>query len=150
MLRTLQIMRVLVRSQGGRTSPTVRELALSLVGHLSPKAYAEEAQALHAYVRDRVRYVRDVRGVETVQTPERTIAIAQGDCDDKSTLLAAMLESLGFRTRFEAVGFVPGRWSHVLVSAFVAGLGWVPMETTLDVPMGWTPPRVVERITLEN
>lgn len=140
-------MRKLTESRGGRTSMAVRQLALSLIAGLPPKDLAGEVRALHAFVRDRIRYVRDVAGVETVQTPERTLQNAAGDCDDKSTLLAALLESIGFRTRFEAVGFVPGRWSHVLVQALVHGR-WVPLETTLDVQPGWRPPRVVESLTV--
>lgn len=140
-------MRKLVESRGGRTSMTVRQLALSLVAGLQPKDYAGEVRALHAFVRDQVRYVRDVNGVETVQTPERTLANGQGDCDDKSTLLASMLEAIGFKTRFEAVGFQPGRWSHVLVQVLFGGR-WLSLETTMPVQVGWRPPRVVESLTV--
>lgn len=148
MLRTLQIMRRLVDSRQGKKSTVIRQLALQLVEHLPPKALLDEVHALHAFVRDRIRYVRDVAGVETVQTPERTLANGQGDCDDKSTLLASLLQALGYRVRFEAVGFVPERWSHVLVSAFVGGR-WLPLETTVNVAPGWFPPRVVDTIRLE-
>lgn len=126
----------------------IRQLALDLVQHLPPKALMLEVEALHAFVRDGIRYVRDVAGVETVSTPERTLVNRQGDCDDKSTLLASLLQALGFRVRFEAIGFAPGRWSHVLVSALVADK-WVPLETTINAPAGWFPPRVVENIRLE-
>jgi len=118
------------------------------VQHLKQKDYAGEVAALHAYVRDQVRYVRDIDGVETLQTPEQTLNLGQGDCDDKSTLLAAMLASLGHKARFEAVGFQPGRYSHVFVSAKLRDK-WVPLETTLPVPMGWAPPRIAERTALE-
>lgn len=126
----------------------VRHLALQLVAGLRPKDYAGEVRALHRYVRDVIRYVRDIVGVETVQTPERTLENGQGDCDDKSTLLAALLQSIGHPARFEAVGFAPDRFSHVLVSAQVGGR-WVPLETTIaGAEPGWYPPRVVERLVM--
>ncbi|MEN9924369.1 MAG: hypothetical protein RL268_495 [Pseudomonadota bacterium] len=146
-MRTLAVMRWLVNSRGGKTSMVIRQLALELVRNLPPKDILGEVTALHAFVRDRIRYVRDVEGAETVQTPERTLSNGQGDCDDKSTLLASLLKAIGIPARFEAVGLAPGRWSHVLVSALVGG-AWVPLETTLNVPVGWFPPRVIERIKM--
>lgn len=127
----------------------IRQLALRIVAHLKPKDYLGEVHALHRYVRDAIRYVKDIRGVETVQTPERTLANGQGDCDDKSTLLASLLQSIGHPARFEAVGFQPGQWSHVLVSALVGGR-WLPLETTVPgAGPGWYPPRVAERLVME-
>lgn len=145
---TLAVMRHIIRSGGGRASLPVRQLALQIVADLAPKDRIGEARALHEFVRDRIRYVRDIRGVETVQTPERTLANGQGDCDDKTTLLASLLEAIGHRTRLEAVGFSPGRLSHVLPSADLAG-HWVPLETTLHVGIGWYPPGVRDVLTLE-
>lgn len=126
----------------------IRQLAMRLVEGLAPKDYVGEVLALHRFVRDDIRYVKDVREVETLQTPERTLAEGQGDCDDKSTLLASLLETLGHRARFRAVGFRIGSLSHVLVDAFVGGR-WLPLETTLRVDAGWSPPRVVESMVME-
>ncbi len=101
-----------------------------------------EIERLWRFVRDQIRYVRDVHGVETVQTPERTLQIGQGDCDDKATLLAAMLESIGHPARYVALAFQPSNFSHVLVETKV-GRGpratWIAMETTELKPFGWYP-----------
>lgn len=149
-LRTLHLMRSLVHSTAGKASMPVRQTALSLVSHLSPKDYTGEVWALQRFVRDCIRYVRDIRGMETLQTPERTLMERQGDCDDKSTLLAAMLESVGARTRFEAVGFAPQQFSHVFPAVNLAGR-WIALETIVPgKEPGWRPPRVVDTITLEN
>jgi transglutaminase-like putative cysteine protease len=148
-IRTLALMRALVRSRGGATSMVIRQLALRLVAGLRPKDYVGEVHALHRFVRDGIRYVRDIRGVETVQTPERTLENGQGDCDDKSTLLASLLQAIGHAARFEAVGFGPGQWSHVLVSAKLPDGSWLPLETTVPgAGPGWYPPRVVERLVM--
>lgn len=98
-----------------------------------------EVRALFDFVQNNIRYVRDVNGVETIQTPLKTLEYGAGDCDDKSTLLAAMLESLGHETRFHAMGFRPGNVEHVLLEVNIPGKGWVPLETTEPVKMGWIP-----------
>ena len=54
-----------------------------------PKDYEAELRCLHAFVRDHVRYVRDIEGVETLQTPIQTLNVLAGDCDDKSMLFCA-------------------------------------------------------------
>ena len=125
--------------------PTVRELALKLTRNLPQKDYGGEQRALWSYVKNSIRYVRDIHGVETVQSPLKTLEYGAGDCDDKSTLLAALLESLGHTTRFAALGFKPGQLCHVLVESKL-GDRWVPLETTEPVELGWSPPRIVERI----
>lgn len=93
---------------------------------------------LHAFVRDAIRYVRDIRGVETLHTPERVLKQRAGDCDDKAMLLVALLESIGHTARFRAVGFLPGVFSHVLVDVMLGG-EWVAAETTEPVELGWSP-----------
>lgn len=141
--QTLDVMRDLVRA--GKKSLTVRQLALSLVKGLPQKDYAGEVKRLFYFVRDHIRYVRDIVGVETVHTPDEVLANGQGDCDDKSILLAALLESIGHPTRFVAVGFKPGQLSHVLVETKI-GNRWVSLETTEPVAPGWQPKKVVERM----
>lgn len=144
---TLRMMRQLARE--GKVDPPIRELALSIVKPNGQKDWIGEARALHEYVRDQIRYVRDINGVETLQTPEQTIRIGQGDCDDKSTLLAALLESIGHPTRFVAVGFRPGKYSHVLLETKIGGK-WIAAETTEPVSLGWYPPRTRARMVIHN
>src|SRR5579885_1383644 len=59
-------------------------------------------RALQHWVRDNVVYVPDPRGVELLQTPPRTLQLMTGDCDDKSILLATLLETVGCATRYMA------------------------------------------------
>lgn len=121
-----------------KLAPAVRELAMMLTRHLPPKNWARQVQVIHAFVRDRIRYTRDVRGVETLQTPIQTLRLGQGDCDDKAILVSALLESIGHPTRFEAVGFSPNVFSHVLAQTKIAGR-WISLETTEPWPMGRHP-----------
>lgn len=127
----------------------IRTLALSLVRGNAQKDYRGEIQSLHKYVRDSIRYVRDVRGIETLQTPEKTVEFEQGDCDDKSTLLASLLESIGHPTRFVAVGFTPDNYAHVYVETRL-GDRWIPLETTEPWRMGRGPAIVLARMVQHN
>lgn len=122
----------------GKTKSAVRETAFRLIADCSPKDYSCEVRKIHAFVRDNIRYVQDIADVETVASPEKTLEYRAGDCDDKSVLLAALLESIGHKTRFIAIGFEPNVFAHVYVETLI-GRRWIPLETTEDVEAGWQP-----------
>lgn len=140
---TLDHMSAIIRA--GRSSMPVRTLAIELTHRLPQKDYLAELQALFYFVRDRIRYIKDVAGLETLQTPDKTLELGAGDCDDKSILLASLLQSIGHESRLVAVGFMPGRFSHVYVEGKL-GAKWIPMETTEPRPFGWYPQNAVEKI----
>ena len=125
-------------AKDGKKSMPVRQTAMRLTRNCQQKDFACEVRQLHAYVRDDVRYTLDIEGVETVQSPEKTLQFMAGDCDDKATLLAAMLGSIGHPTRFVAIGFEPGIFSHVYLETKI-GNNWIPLETTEPVEVGWEP-----------
>ena len=141
--RTLQIMARLIDEF--KTDITIREKALSLVARLPPKNYHGEIRALFNYVKNNIRYVRDIAGVETVAWPTKTMEYKQGDCDDKVTLLGSLLESIGFKTRLVAIGPRMGLFTHVYLQVFNAG-EWISLETTEDVAPGWEPPEFVSKM----
>lgn len=140
---TLALMVKLARQS--KESYAVRRLAEQIVSDVREKNWIEEVRAVQEYVRDHIRYVKDIRGVETVSTPVKTIERGLGDCDDKSLLSSALLEAIGHPTRFVAVGREPTRFVHVLVETKVANK-WIPVETTERVPLGWYPPNMPYRI----
>ncbi len=121
-----------------KKSMTVRGLAVALCAECQQKDWSCEVRSLHAFVRDEIRYINDICDVETIHTPEVILAQRAGDCDDKSILLACMLESIGHPTRFVAIGFSPNVFSHVYVETKI-GNNWIPLETTEDVEMAWEP-----------
>jgi transglutaminase-like putative cysteine protease len=133
---TLKLMVSLVRKF--KKHPRVVQVALDLVRPLRPKDWMGEARVLHEYVRDSIRYVRDTRGVETLRTPLVTLDVEQGDCDDKATLLASLLEAIGHPSRFVAIGRQPATYSHVYVQTPVSGT-WISLDPTEPVPAGWAP-----------
>lgn len=132
-------------ARAGKDTYTVRRLAEQIIVGVKQKSYIEEARALQEYVRDHIRYTMDIRGTETLATPEMTIARGLGDCDDKALMVSALLESVGHPTRFVAVGRVANIYEHVLVETKIAN-NWIPVETTENVPLGWYPPGMNSRL----
>lgn len=140
---TLQIMRGIKNAY--KKSPWVRNFANSLTLNLPQKSYFRQVERLFSFVQNQIRYVHDIAGVEMVQTPEVTLTRRSGDCDDKAVLLATLLESIGHPSRFVAVGFKPGKFSHVYVETKV-GNAWIALDATEPHPPGWTPPNVKARM----
>jgi transglutaminase-like putative cysteine protease len=129
--QTLRRMAAIAR--GYKTAPLVRETALKVLGRVPEKNWRAECAALLAYVQEHVKYVRDVLGVETLQTPVQTLRLRRGDCDDQSMLLAALLMSVGHPARFVAVGSETNTFCHVLVQTKI-GADWVWCE---PINRGW-------------
>jgi len=134
---TLRAMRALVNQC--KTDLTIRQAATSVAFLQPEKDEFAEAEAVFNYVRDHIRYMRDVNGIETLMTPPQTLASRLGDCDDQSTLLACMLESIGYPTRFVVAGYNGGGFEHVYLQAWINGR-WISMDPTEPHPMGWEPP----------
>ncbi len=129
--QTLRVMRELVREF--KVHPSMRQLAKKIVQRCPSKNIRCEVGRLHAFVATRIRFVRDVAGVETVQAPDVTLRDRSGDCDDQAVLIGALLLSIGHPVRFIAVGFRAGQFSHVYAETPI-GPDWVALETTMD---GW-------------
>jgi transglutaminase-like putative cysteine protease len=136
--------------KNGKKNASVRAKALALTHDLPQKDKLGEIRALFNFVQNNIRYVRDISGVETLAYPEQVLVQESGDCDDKSTLLAALLESIGHPTRFLAVGFQPGNFSHVFVETIVGNKKWLSLDTTEPQPMGWRPPGIVNVLPWYN
>lgn len=138
---TLREMAKFVRQY--RKTIELRELALSLLRNVpGHKNFRGQVQALRDYVANYIQYVRDINGVETVQSPIKTLEYGAGDCDDQATLLATLLESVGFRARFVAIKTEPsGPFCHVFTEVSY-GRGWMPLETTERWAIGTRPPKI--------
>lgn len=136
-----------------RADPVVRVTAQTLVKECPSRDTVCQITALHTFVRDCIKYLPDVRDVETIQTPDYTLKMRSGDCDDHSVLMACMCESIGKQSRFLAVGIRGEGFSHVS-SQVLLGTRWVNLETIIPTlkdawgqlpagtptPIGWFPP----------
>ncbi|NDG04025.1 MAG: transglutaminase domain-containing protein [Alphaproteobacteria bacterium] len=142
---TLTLMRRMVNDY--KTDPGIRQAALNVTFMTPAQDDASEVEALYCFVRDYIRYTKDVYGVETLATPDKTMAMRVGDCDDQTVLLASLLESIGYPTRFVIEGYSDGgTWEHVYLETCLNGQ-WVALDPTEQVAMGWQPPEPVIRWT---
>lgn len=135
--QTLRAMRRYVNDW--RKNPIVRDCAMNVVFMCPQKDYEAEARAIFDYVRDSIRYTRDIHEVETLQTPEVTLHARGGDCDDQTTLLCSLFESVGFPTRFVVAGYAGADVTHVYCEVEIEG-EWVRCDPTMPEPMGYEPP----------
>lgn len=145
-LQTAFMMRSMVHDY--KKHPDIRMLALNLVGFLDQKDHEGEINTIFKFVRDEIRYVQDIYEVETLQTPDKTLEIGQGDCDDKSTLLASLLESVGFRTLFKLAGYHGSDFEHVYVYVEGAGIA-IHLDATEPDNAGYEPPGATVSLYVE-
>lgn len=147
--QTLRIMRGFVHSALRSGDQQVRGVVIDVLQNVTARDWSGEIRALQEFVRDEIRYMMDPEDIELVQTCEKTLELRTGDCDDKSTLLAAMLKCAGHPARFAAVGINGGDFSHVLVQTRIAD-NWIWLETILaGVPAGWCPPGITKAYFLK-
>lgn len=139
---TLRIIKATARQDAA--SPEIRLLAQEIVGEFVSYDDESEVRALHAFVRDEIRYTRDVYGLETVQAPRLTLRTGSGDCDDKTALLAALLLAIGHPVRYVLARTSrarPADFSHVYLETPVRGR-WTALETIIPGrPVGWVAPQ---------
>lgn len=144
---TLAIMSNLIRKY--KVDPVIRELSVKLVRHLPNHKYGRQAGVIHKWIQNNISYVRDVAGVETIQTPHKTLELGAGDCDDMTTLCAVMLESIGLKTKLVAVGFKNNALSHVLPMVLI-GRKWYWLECTRPLLMGEAPKNITSYMEYHN
>lgn len=112
--------------------PTVRRLAEWLTEPAGSDELAV-ARALHAAVRDGVRFVDEP--TETFQHTLRTWQTEQGDCDDSTRALVALARSIGMDARLQTLGNPP---RHVWCQLGAEGQWW-HAETSLAAELGEHP-----------
>lgn len=104
-----------------------------------------ELKALFDAIRSRVRYTSDIAGIDSYQTPGKTLRMGSGDCDDASSLSAAAALSIGIPARFKVIRTKDARdWNHIYVEMGVPRGNpkrWVPFDASVPKPMGWEAPK---------
>ncbi len=139
-IATIRAMQALVYGRGGVKSPDVRVAALEAVKGV--ERGQAEIESVFNWVKEHIEF----RGehAETLQEPRVTLQLGAGDCDDHAMLLAALLASLGYRTRFRTVATAsaPDEFSHVYAEVEDKKTKqWIPVDTTVDQSYaGWEPP----------
>jgi transglutaminase-like putative cysteine protease len=128
----------------------VRQKAIQIFREFGvpPKDRWGEVCALFHWVRDHIRYTRDIFRVELLHTPRRMLELQAGDCDDMTILLGAMLVATGHPVRLALVGFRPNRphrYTHIYPEVKAQGR-WIALDATMNRPLGWMPPALWKRI----
>jgi tetratricopeptide (TPR) repeat protein len=127
-----------------RTLPADAEVRSKVAELTAGKATEEEkVRALYAYVSTQIRYIGVAFGIGRYQ-PHRAVEVLlnqYGDCKDKHTLLAAMLEVLGLRPeavligagiRFNQAVPSPRSFNHLITRVVVEGKP-VWLDSTAEV-----------------
>lgn len=137
-IETVRHMRALVKESS--VDPALMNAAIGIIHMVPAQDQLAEVDALFEYVRGSIRYVRDVAHVETLSDPRMTLQRMVGDCDDKSTLLAALFEAVGYPTRFVLAGYAsPDQFEHVYLQVLVNNF-WLDADATVFEPLGYAPP----------
>lgn len=123
-----------------RKDPGIWKLSRQIVHPVPAKDFRGQIDRLFHWTKQHIRYVNDVRDVETLATPKATLEVASGDCDDMSVLLATLLESVGHPTRFVALAFNGDEnFSHVLTETRL-GSKWLSLDPTVaSSTVNWKP-----------
>jgi hypothetical protein len=133
--------RIIEVSQRSLYTPELRLLALQVLkaGNVSGRDKIGASGALYGFVKNRIRFVNDPIGVETVQEPAVTLRLGAGDCDDQSVLMAALARSIGIPARFAVIGADPDHFRHIYPELHIGGK-WLTADTTSPRPFGKAPP----------
>ena len=140
---TVRAMRALVDQS--KIDPDLIHCAATLIFLTPEEDTRAEITALYNAVAYGVRYVRDVSGVEPLCTPLMTLNRRVGDCDDQATALAALLEAVGYPTRFVVAGYRSREFEHVYLQVW-DDEQWIDLDPTRREGVGWAPenPVIIE------
>lgn len=122
---TVRLMRDMI--DRAKLDPSIISAAHSIVLLTPERQPLHEVNAIYEWVRDRIRYVGDVHGVETLSYPALVMRRKTGDCDDQTMLLCALLESIGYPTRLVIAQYAGNGFEHVYAQVF-AGNQWLDCE----------------------
>jgi hypothetical protein len=146
---TVALMGQMAMGKYGARSAKIRALAINIINGAGVPNKDDTAAmvAIHNWVRDTIRYVRDVVGQETLCYPEEIAFNSKaGDCDDLSMLDAALLGAVGIPSRFITMGVTPVKYDHVYLQAKPKST-WISLDPIMrGKPAGWEVPAHVVKV----
>lgn len=125
-----------------KSKNSIRELAFKILGGVfGGQAVAErdargEINQLFNWTTAQIRYTSDPHATDIFEEPEWTARVSAGDCDAATTLLGAMLQSVGHPVAIKVVSYDGTKFSHVYPEVMDPGHpgNWIPLDTTLENP----------------
>lgn len=149
--RTLDVMGKAVRGEllpdkVGWRDERIRRKALEIVSGV--RGFDGEIEKLFIFVRDGIPYRRDQVDTQRVQDAWQTLTLDSGKCVDKVVLLAALLGSIGYVSRFVLQKPSAGAdWAHVYLEVWDDSKEkWIALDPTGDgighplAGVGWRSP----------
>ena len=134
-------------SNAFKKSPSIRNLAVKIVNSAPSHDFLKEVELLFNWVRDNIRYIRDIKGVETLQIPTVTlpdyyskIGIGAGDCDDHVILLLSFLLSIGISDlNIRIVAYKPEdrEFRHIYLCWLYKGKEYIMDSIAKNKAFGW-------------
>ena len=76
----------------------LRAYANSIINECKSGSTECQVNAIYRHIVENYNYLSDPVGTELIQTPQETIQIGGGDCEDLSILLNSLLENIGINT----------------------------------------------------
>lgn len=126
-------------------NPEIREFALSLVARCKEKDEKCEIFSIANFIQSHMRYIRDIRGVETISTPSYHInkikkyGFSQGDCDDFALLTATLLFSIGYKVSFITTAEKSKYYEHIFCKVYDSNNNFYYLDLTRkNLPVGTT------------
>lgn len=141
--------------QKGRIDPRVHTFAATALAQkcgdqwcVAPRDWQGEVRQLGQAIQNSVRYTLDTYDIDTYRTPQRTLQLAIGDCDDMASLGGAVLQAVGYPILIKVIQMQGmSDFHHIYL---VAGLPphdpsqWIPFDPTQETPVGTEPARIID------
>jgi len=140
----------------GRQSPKVHAFAaMALTDYcgdkwcVEPRDWLGEVSALSEHIKNNVRYTLDTFGMDTYRTPDRTLELAIGDCDDMTALAGAVLQAVGYPVWIKIIQTRGNEdFHHIYVLTAVPPQNpkkYIAVDPTQNFGCGWEPGDIVRQ-----
>lgn len=146
----------------GKRSARIRQIASEILtgkdasGNwtVPERDWNAEIAAAFGYVRDKIRYTRDIHDVELFQKPERTLDLGIGDCDDLTILLGSILGNIGYPLRARVISTGAADYHHVYLMAGVPPHQeppdeWIALDASRAEGPGWEVEGITKKLDYE-
>lgn len=116
-----------------RELPVIRNLAVKIIkdSDCTPRDKRAQSLAIADYIQRNIYYVHELP--ERFQYPDETLRLKAGDCDDYTTLIGSLVESIGIPCSM-VVMQVNGAWIHIF-PAVKLNTGLLTLDATLRFPV---------------
>jgi len=132
----------------GKRSPRVRQIASDILTvkrddgewEIAERDWTAEIEGAFKYVRENVRYTRDIHGVELFQKADRTLDLGLGDCDDIAILLGSILGNIGYPMLIRVISTSGPTFHHVYLLAGIPPHDpkkFITLDASQDEGPGW-------------